>query len=124
MSRPDRNLFQRPADAIKGRRRTDLEPRFLDARTGVDGLSDGRDPFCHHKMQALDHSAFDGDNTLAGVFRLIEGFDDFAGPGNFLVRRREDLVARDDLRGVDQGFAVHPKRAPVLALGAETRHCL
>ena len=62
---------------------------------------------------------FDRDDALAGVFRLFEGFDDLARPCDFLVGRREDLVARDHLRGMDQRFAVHAERAPVLAFGAE-----
>ena len=81
-----------------------------------------RDPFCHHKMQPLDHLALDRDDALAGVFRLLEGFDDLARPSDFVFGRREDLVARGNLRGMDQRFAVHAERAPVLAFGAKSRN--
>ncbi len=70
-------------------------------------------------MQAFDHAAVDGDDAFAGVLRLGEGGDDLAGPVDFAFGRREDLIARADLRGVDQGLAVHAERAALLTFSAQ-----
>ena len=57
-----------------------LEPRLLNPRAGIDGGRNRRNPLGHDKVQALDHSPFDGYDAFTGVFRLLEGLDDFVGP--------------------------------------------
>src|SRR5262245_65797826 len=72
-------------------------------------------------MQPLDHASLDHDHALLLVLGQPEGVDDLSRPFDLLARRREDLVARPDLIGVDQCFAVHAKRAATLTLLAQAK---
>src|SRR5262249_49611157 len=84
-------------------------------------LGDGDGALGHGEMQPLDHAALDHDQALLLVLGLAEGVDDLPRPFDLLARRREDLVARPDLIGVDQCLAVHAKRATTLTLLAQAK---
>src|SRR4029078_6262085 len=80
----------------------------------ADLLGDGNGALGHAEMQPLDHAPLDHDHALLLVLLLPEGVDHPARPLDLLARRREDLIARPDLVGVDQRLAVHAKGAAPL----------
>src|SRR4051795_12333450 len=70
---------------------------------------------CHVRMQPLHHLTIQLNCAARGIFRALEGGDDFSRLHDVLRRRREDCVTGLDLAWMYQGLAVKTEVAPLRA---------